>query len=264
MKKLFKPFALLGAVLVVIGTGISIAAVRFGATWWFPNSFGYTNNSEQRLLSEDTVTVTGSIEIINIETNICAISILPGPDFSVNYSGTDAIDISYEMTGNSIYIYEDRSNSFMFENATFTSAPIITLTVPENYTFNGVYIYSDIGNVDILSLNTNTLSVDSSIGNITLENVSANEMFLSNEIGNTIINDSTVKYINYDGDIGEFELNIIGDINDYQIYADNDIGNIYVNSTRFSTYSVYNEATKEGYILNLYSNVGDIIVNIYE
>ena len=262
MKRLFKPFAIIGAVLVVTCIGLIISATKLGAAFSLPIS--YNNNALHSIHSDNFPSDLTNVHEINIETSACSVIIKSGDGFSVEYSGVIG-NLFCETTDDTLFIYATDHDFLSFGNiSNLDEPPIIIVTVPQGHIFDYAAIQSSFGNIEVKNVTINSFYADSDVGNIRLQAINAEEIFLNCDVGNTEIIDCDVAYLEYDGDVGTFTLNTSGNVSEYYIQAESDVGTIYVNGARFSSFESNVNNGNEKRTLMVFSSVGDIVINIYE
>ena len=119
------------------------------------------------------------------------------------------------------------------------------------------------GNVELESCTAQKLNMSVDAGNIDVGYCIASEVYMSVDAGNIEWRGDIEENINVDSNMGNVTIRMPGNTDDYNIYADSDLGSITLNDKEYSgldkTISINNNASKK---INVESDLGNIEIYI--
>lgn len=155
----------------------------------------------------------------------------------------------------------------------------IIIYVPQGI-INDLDIDGGIGKVEIEDVTATELDIDSGVGYIEIENSKFYKTSIDGGFGKIYITSSTLNNLDIDGGVGEIDieayitgsskiecgvgevdLNLLGNENDYSIFAEKGIGNIQINNKPYSNQSIYNKGVNR---IELVGGVGNMRVSFNE
>jgi DUF4097 and DUF4098 domain-containing protein YvlB len=156
----------------------------------------------------------------------------------------------------------------------------ITLYLPANFVAEEVKIDTGAGSVTVEDLHTEYLSISAGAGNISGRNITAEEVKVEGGVGNVNLNEVNFKDAEFDcgvgnlaiegilvGDnkidcgVGEVDLNLKGDIKDYDLDIDSGVGSVRVNGEKISELDNNNDADHS---IKVDGGVGNVKIDIKE
>lgn len=213
----------------------------------FANIF---SDDDYKLEEMKGYTPTSSISNLKLETNSVNVIFKESYNFTIE---TNNKNISYSQNGNNLTIKEKKRNWFNNENTN------LIIYLPTTYTFNDVELENGAGKIDIDYLKTRTLELDLGAGKVDIDNLTvtnntsidggAGEINITNSIlhnleldmgvGKVILNAKLNGNNEINCGIGELDLNLIGNLNNYKIKIDKGIGNASINNEKVESNTYY-------------------------
>jgi DUF4097 and DUF4098 domain-containing protein YvlB len=155
----------------------------------------------------------------------------------------------------------------------------ITIYVPEDFNAEEIKIESGAGTVSIDRLNTDYLYILAGAGNINADSITASEVKMDGGVGSVNFNDVNftdadfscgVGGVNvsgvmlgdnkFDCGVGSVDLNLTGDIADYDLDIDSGVGNIRVNGDKVRESELRNRSAANS--IEVEGGVGDVNIDI--
>ena len=139
---------------------------------------------------------------------------------------------------------------------------VIDIYVPEGMVFDRVDIDGGVGEHDIDYINAGELRLGGGIGKINIRDSRIDRLKIDGGVGEHIIHGdmgelsidggvgvikvsgSVARDIKISGGVGEIKLDMAGDINNYDVRADNGVGTIRINGEKASAYRNYEMADR--------------------
>ncbi len=259
MKKLLKPFTILGSIILVIGIGLSIAAMQMGADITIAKHKIGTPNSLNTYFSGSDLS---QITKIDIEINFASIIIKEGDTFDLEYTGFVHTDLLCEVNGSTLIIEDSDRFSFsdIFSSSDF---PTIVLTIPYNYEFDTVSIKLDAGELTINALSTQKFEFDNGAGKATIKNLSANKSVFEGGIGEIYVS-GTVLNLKYNGGVGKFTFDGYGTPSDYTYKISSGVGDVSINGENYGGLGNNIKIGDGKNTIDIKTGVGSVNINIVD
>lgn len=274
---------ILGILLVGIGIAnnasrnVVIGNMNFGI-----NGFGYRGDKE--ILYDEDIK---EIKSINIDSDISTISVIRGEDFHIyeeiskNY--IHKIDKTYDISEEGeLKIRRKaprRKKTLLFGSDDYGR---IEITIPEKIKLENIEIRTNVGEIELEEVNSKRMYIKTNVGEASGYEVSSDSMEIITDVGEINFDKSKTKNLKADAnvgqidfygeikgnievktDIGEANLDLIGDINDYNINGSSKVGSIKINGENLSLFKKYRENSKERpFNIDLKSGVGDIKIEM--
>ena len=263
-QKIIKYLAIIFAMMIIINIIGGIASGLTSITSLFNN---FKNNNENIYVF--TVDEINEIDNLKIDLKTSNLVVKSGNTFSIH---TNNRYVKQTLNNESLTIKE---NSYF----NLSSNNEVIITIPNDKIFNKINISMGAGNVNLENLTSLYLNIDAGAGNISFDNLSVTEEFdLNGGAGNITINNSQVKNLDLDNGIGEFKfsgylfgdneidmgvgnanLYLYSDIDEYNFYVNKGIGNIIINGEKISDeYKVSNDENIK--TIKIDGGVGNIVI----
>jgi hypothetical protein len=110
----------------------------------------------------------------------------------------------------------------------------VTLYLPEDISYDKIYISGGAGNINIESLSTSNLEMSLGVGSSEIKNLDAKNAKISTGIGDTKIDDFETEDAKISAGIGEVSVSLKSKAEDYRIEVSKGIGSITLNDTSLS------------------------------
>lgn len=154
----------------------------------------------------------------------------------------------------------------------------LVVYVPDNLSFDRVSIDAGAGSVKIDKLTTNTLDLELGAGSVRIDTLNVfNNANIDGGAGELIISDGSMKNVDmelgvgrvivdsklmgkskFDCGVGEFQLNVIGDEDDYKVIVDRGLGSIQLDGEDIKSNTYYGNGDN---IIDIDGGVGSIKIN---
>lgn len=214
--------------------------------------------------------ITNEAKEINIEVDISNILIKKGDTFKIETANKY---IESKQEGNKISIIE-KDHNLIFNNDKY---PLL-IYIPTNTTLEELKLENGVGTVYIEELSTKTLTLKLGVGKVTIDklivydttkidggagetnikNSFLNNLDLNMGIGKFSLTTKLSGNSKIDHGVGELNLNLIGDKEDYQISLDKGIGTINLDNRKIKDNEIYgtgsNKIEIDGGVVNININ----------
>ena len=261
--KIVKYFAILVAILIIVGIiSFFVSGVSF-----VTSSFSEKKDEHSQLRSIKTNKRTSDLEI---EVQAVKVTIRKGSSFKVD---TDNDYVYGTYSGNKLYIKEKSHNYFKTRNERE-----LIIYVPEDYSFDSFRLKNGAGSVRIEKLSckelnfdfgagkvdidslyvTSNASIDGGVGSLYIREGNIHELDLDVGVGKIDITASLIGDNKIDGGVGSLHLNLVGDINDYEVNVEKGIGKFNVNGDKVLGENSY--GTGDNSVV-IHGGVGTVEVN---
>ncbi len=246
-----KTFAIaLATMLAVIIIGVIILGVSSIASWFkassgrnFSDGTNYSNNFN-----------TDDLTNITINNSCGKLIIKRGDNFEV--TGENVLEnFSCELENETLVI-EHSSGKFL----NFTDYPktSITVTIPEDVKLDALEISTGVDNCSINDIEVSEFVLNAGVGEVTISNLTSDNVHIECGVGNTFISGKLGNCTIASG-VGEVQLEIDGDFEDYDIALSAGIGNMHIDGERYKNDARLNKGAKNK--LEIDGGVGNISVN---
>lgn len=262
-QKVIKYFALAFAMLLIVNI---IAAILFGLAS-LGGVFGLIDSSESVELKYNDV-ITNQINHLKIDLAVSSLTVETGDSFNVRYSD----DVIVKQNGSELKI-EDEGFHWFFSKPRIK----VVITIPRDYTFTAADISTGIGDTFIIDLNVRDLDLNVGVGKTTVENLTVNNIaVIDGGVGKLSILDSDINKLDLnvgvgkttistklsgdstiDAGVGELNLTLTDELENYSIYTEKGIGSIRINGEEASNESTYGRGVNK---IRIHGGVGSIRV----
>ncbi len=255
---------------VIIKVGVIIASVVSG---------GAAFHKTETVDFSEAFTNVNSLEVNNSTGQL---TILEGDTFKVE---TENVSKNFEAKvtkDGTLKILDNNKNiNFLWFRFNGINNPNskITIYLPKEFIAKEVKVDTGAGNVDISGLQTEYLllsagagningtniaaeiaKIDGGVGNINLEKVSFQGSDFNCGVGNLTVEGTLLGNNEFDCGVGDVNLNITGNINDYDVKADAGIGNIRLNGDKLS--SEYHNNNNASNSIDIDGGLGNVTIEI--
>lgn len=213
------------------------------------------------------IKIKNNIENLDIEVTSVNIFITEGTSLKIE---TNNNNINYKEINNKLFLTEKNSNWF---NKPAESDLIIY--IPEDYTFDNVYIENAIGKLEITRIKTKEIELNLGAGQTKLNNLNIiNEASIEGGAGKIIIKDGNINNLDLDMGIGkifltailtgnneinagivEITLNLLGSKDDYKVKVDKGIGEAVIDGNYQKNSANYGNGVN---IIEIEGGIGNI------
>ena len=207
------------------------------------------NNDKTEIVSENFSDEIDSMEIYMDYP--CDISFVQGERFSVEY---DKEKVKLEQEKNGLEIADlGKSKGFTFGIDFDIDQTPVTITVPKEKTFDVVKINSVVGRVEINGINTNVLELNADVSETFIKNSGFEmELDIVSNVGNVMLENCYInKEANFQVNVGNLDLNLIGNENEYRVKSEVNIGQFDFDNNNSETATVVDKN------INIAVNVGN-------
>jgi len=229
--------------------------------------FGNNENANKEL---ENLNLTNNTLILDIEVSNVDISIKQGDEFKAE---TNNQYIKTKQKDNKLYITEEKHSWFSKRDGSK-----LVVYVPSDYIFDSVSIENGASKIDIDSLSCkklymdlgagkvtinnilvlNKAEIDGGAGEINIENGSLNNLDLDMGIGKLSLISQITGESEIDAGIGNVNLNLLGNLNEYKIILDKGIGKCSVDGKNIKGSTYYGNGSN---VIDIDGGVGSIQVD---
>jgi hypothetical protein len=293
MNRPFKGVLLASVIVLVLGLGLIISGVAAGATWLdvgsviFSNKYSYTGDvfgvnrvafKGNKLIGESNI--LKDIDASKVEKLTLYIS---AGDVKIKESSGQYFQIdNAENRGDCFVEYNDNELTITIHGKYMGKGAKSTFWIPDNLLIDVVDIYADAGKVEADNLAAIDLAVEVAAGQLKTKNISATNLDIEIDAGEfksegkitserasirVAAGDIEVNLIEshetkLDVDVGSLQVEFVGKASDYNIYADNDIGELVIDGRKQKLSAEYNSQNTSGNaIIEVECNVGKAVVD---
>lgn len=209
------------------------------------------NTVESKVGDLKETEVSSEIDTLNIDLTSSTLILKEGPKLKVE---TNNKYITPRSKNNELIIEEKGHNPIHTTDNTK-----VVIYVPKNTFFENVAITTGAGNITINSLNTNELdlalgagkltinsltvkdsaNIESGAGEVLINEANINNLDLDVGVGKFTINSKLTGSSEIDAGIGELNINLLDEEENYIIYVEKGIGSININKEEFKTETTY-------------------------
>lgn len=175
---------------------------------------------------------------IRIDARIMSITIEEGPEFAIEgaYNKT-FLKPNISVSGNQLEVKQAQQKKTKFNTGSQTCR--ITITIPSNTKLDKLDIDCNVGDIKLRELAAGDISIDTNVGEIDVRRV-------------------TFDNIDCTSNVGEVSVNPVKDLDDYDITASTDVGEVRVDGHSYKR--SYNSRGKGSGKIRIDTNVGEINV----
>lgn len=252
-------FALFLAFSII--SSIMYGIIMFGSI--FENDKKHYENLNSLKVEEDTA-------VLDIDITGSNLIIKQGDTFKVE---TNNKYVKTKQSKNKLYITEKNHNWFKANKNNN-----LVVYIPKEFIFDGISIDSGAGKVEIDALSTKTLYLNLGAGKVTIneltvlksadieggagaiemKNGSLNNLDLDIGVGKLTLTAIITGKSKIDAGVGETNLNLIGNIEDYRIELDKGIGSATIDNKKMHDEEIYGNGNN---YIDIDGGVGSIIIN---
>lgn len=229
------------------------------------------NNREMRTFSIDEM-----FDSIYINSGVAALTISVGDEFKLE---TDSKYIKASVNSGKLKITDNRTGFRFFNGESYKSK--VNLVLPVGTIYRVFDIESGVGNVNIGKITAEKVILDLGVGNVSIDNIEATRSLeIEGGVGEVNIKEGKINNLDVslgagkcsitsylDGDteietgVGEFNLTVYGNINDYRIHTDKGIGSILIDGESFGDNSTIGNGRNK---LDIEGGVGSINIKFID
>lgn len=211
-----------------------------------------------------------NITQLEIDINYANLTIKTGEALKIE---TNNKNINSKEKGNKLIIEEKKYNWFKTKDESD-----LIIYIPSNYSFDDISIDAGAGKINIENINTKKLELDLGAGKVTIENlVVVQNADIDGGAGEISIKNSSINNLDLDGGAGKFTLDskltgnnkidsgvgeldivLLGDKEDYKIIVDKGIGTSKIENENIKDGKTYGNGLN---LLDIDGGVGSININ---
>ena len=262
-QKIIKYCAIAFAIFLTIDI---ISAIMFGIIS-FGNIFSSNNDISGKL---ENLNITNDIKFLDIEVENTNIIIKKGNTLKAE---TNNKHLKLKERNNKL-IFEDKRNNIFGKN----NNTDLIIYIPVEQIFNEVSIENGAGKINIELINTQKLElelgagkveiddltvikeldINGGAGEINIKNGNINNLNLDMGVGTLNLESIITGYSDIDAGIGDLNLSLIGNSNDYKLKVNKGIGTATLNGEKIKNDLYYGEGSN---IINIDGGIGNISIN---
>lgn len=214
-------------------------------------------NGRGTIDSNEKFEASTSIKKILVNSSIGKIAIYEGEEDEIRVEANNVSkNYSCKLNGNDTIMIKNKKSRKFFIGINKNSS--IKIYIPKGFELTLVDMDLGIGEIDIENANIEKLSVESGVGDIHIIDSKINRSEFDLGIADFKLKNSIVGDLKVDSGIGDIKLDIIGNIEEYEIEIDNGIGDNEINDKNSKKYN--GEIAK--YEIELDNGIGDVKINM--
>lgn len=232
----------------------------------------FTHSKDSNILENlKDLNISGEdISILDIDIKYSNLIIKKGDTLKAE---TNNKYINYEQNGNKIVISEKRHSWFTRRNKSD-----LIVYVPDDFLFDGISIDAGAGKIEIDNINTKILDLDFGAGKTTIDNLmvenyakidggageisilngTINDLDLDVGVGKFTLNSKLTGENKIDAGVGELNINLIGNIDDYKLSVEKGIGKAKLNGNNIKNEKIYGNGKNT---IDIDGGIGSININ---
>lgn len=235
-------------------TLITIGCVLYGVNEWYGgDGFGFFSERDERKYSIEESTKLEAFQSIVVDAAVMDLIIVEGTDFSLDYRGTEKLEMSYQMENEELVVTQRKKGHLTGIN----NAELI-LTMPKDTQLEKINVKLDVGDIDIKDVDVKVLDTKGDVGDVMIENASLENVILSSSTGDIDVDNCSFVMLDISVDVGDIEVYSSNDISDYSFDLKTDVGEVEVGAGSFG--KKYYQRGENGSI-TARGDVGDISIN---
>lgn len=259
-QKIIKYCAIAFAIFLTINI---ISAIMFGIIS-FRNIFSSNNDISGKI---EKLNITNDIKFLDIEVANTNIIIKKGNTLKAE-TNNKYLKLKER---NDKLIFEDKRNNIFGKN----NNTDLIIYIPTEQIFNEVSIENGAGRINVELINTQKLELELGAGKVEINNLTVtkeldinggagevnikkgniNNLNLDMGVGTLNLESIITGYSNIEAGIGDLNLKLTGDSNDYKIKVNKGIGNATLNGEKITNELYYGEGSN---IINIDGGIGNI------
>ncbi len=279
-QRVIKYCAIALAVFLAIGIISFMVNIVHGIVTFTSGSRFRSNNHDYKTVDFDE-TFSG-VRSLNIDNATGTLGIRVGDTFRVE--GSNVLEgFKAEVDGKGTLIVSDNESGFQLWGVDFKGInnpkSKITIYVPEDFVAEEVrintgagavnledfsteylYISAGAGNINGRNLIADKVKVEGGVGSISLGNVTFKDTKFSCGVGNVYISGVLLEENSFDCGVGEVELELTGDIDDYNLDIDSGVGTVRVNGKKIDELNQTNRFAEHS--IEVDGGVGNVRIDI--
>lgn len=243
MKRIFKICTVAGAILFIVGMGLSAFGARSGES-------GRLGGGETAL-SGQALESAADANSLDIDLTAAHLQIVPGDTFSVSFGGRISRYIRYDTNGG-VFTLRDTMNKNTWGYRWWKKASDedlkVKITVPEGKTYDRVNVEAGVGEFTMRNVTADQIDIGAGVGESMLENITARTLEIGGGVGEVKARGLTVTEktevetgvgkldvqgdlrgeVKLDGGVGEMHVDFVGAREDYTIEVEGGFGDLWI------------------------------------
>ena len=269
-----KVIIIIGLICILIGAIFCGVAYAVGGR--------YVNSQVTDITTEFNADNVNKININEIVANVNIIKSGGTRDIIIEAEKIIESEFKCELLSNTLKIsYNPSQFKFGFINIPsfiydWRNTPVINIYIPGDKIFDEIYFNGGVGNINAEAINTQSFVISGGVGDFDMKNLTASSLEINSGVGNVKINGTIMGDTKIDGGVGNVKisgilkgniklsggvgntnLDLTGNVRDYDFKVDKGVGNVKLNGNKIET--VRNDGK---YIIDINAGVGDININI--
>ena len=211
-----------GSVYHILGWGFSFLDVLFD----LPH-FSFDKDSAGPLSD------SGEIELddftsIDADVYVMDLTIESADRASISFSGHSKLKPKYEVKNGTLFLTQNN-----FRNMWGSKKCSVTITVPEDQYCDRFDIQMDVGNIDIMDTDGETLELSADVGDIDITGCSFHNMDIQSDVGDIDVDNCDFLAVNIDCSVGDICVNSAAGLSDYYIDLSTSFGDVEYNGREY-------------------------------
>jgi|GEM_PF-4909837 len=229
MKSFFKASLIVGAILLVLGTVMSVTALAMGAGKKLAWNITIDSWEDGKLSLEE---IYEDVTSLDFDIDFSMLSVHEGETFSIEAYDADSSFVS--KVENGVWRIRERHENYGFRIFKNRRQSRIKITLPKDFIADKADIELGAGQVVIDALQAKNCDLDVSVGELRVKNLSAEQLSLNCDVGRAVLAGRIEKKGEIKCDLGEIKLTLEGEEKDYSYDLDVELGHAKIGKNQYT------------------------------
>lgn len=237
----------LGGILVLIG-------YLMGGNLYFNIGYPFSESS----IVEETIKLS-PFEAIYLDVDKVNVDIKEGNEYSICYYLSDEADLKTEVKDGILTVKLNYTED-KIQVISFNRDSKIIIYVPENEVIKEADLCLDVGNLEICDVEIINCKTVNEVGNTEFENIIMDNLVAKSDVGEISLEECRLNCADITGNIGNVEVELEGNLSDYDLELSSDMGNVKVNGEKEA--NTYKSDGKGDNLIKVVNDIGNVSVDI--
>ncbi len=244
-------------ILVILTVCCIIGGTIFHILGWFSSfsllPWNWGNSSDKLNTQRETYSASlDEFSTVKIEGSVMDVTIQTGNDYHLSYDCVAYLvpEVKLSAADHSLEIIQPTVPQFGI--GVHNNHCEMTLTVPDTCSLEDLTLLSDVGDIDLVGIKSETANIQSDVGDVEIDRCSFHSSELRMDVGDLKVKNSSLEICVADSDVGDMDfiscdftsLDACGDVGDIEIVLEKDdsaygidlccdIGDVYVDGEKY-------------------------------
>lgn len=196
---------------------------------------------------------------INLDAEVMSVTVKEGEDYHIQYDYSKVAEPSYEIENGTLCIKQKEKGFSLFRMGNRRCS--MEITVPKGTELKFVKMDTDVGDLNINEIQTESGDLYSDVGNIRLKGTKIGKATIETDTGNVDLEQCSFTELQVKNDVGNTKISTDTNVKNYDVDLKTDLGKVRVNGQSQGT--EYHSSGDEAGRISVEGDVGDVTL-IYE